>query len=1165
MDGEIEQNLVDEAVSGEWKVGDIILGQYEVRSVLGRGGFGEVLKIHHRGWGLDLAAKNLLPELFSDEAEKADFIQECEAWIGLGIHPGVVSCYYVRDLGGVRIFSEYMDGGSLRDYLAKGQLPVDTALNFGIQILGGLGHAHKKGLIHLDVKPENVLLNSSGVLKITDFGIARAMGTATGRLLSAATQTFRHESGYPGTPVYMPPEQWDTSLGPIGPWTDLYAFGIMLYEMVCGRRPFDTGGESVEVLRDRHFNTEPVNPKNLRPDLPTKAAELIMACLAKSTTDRPQTCEELRLQLKGIYREVSGSRFRLASDEELTLRADSLNNHGVSLLDLGRVDSALECFNKAIELNHHHIEAVFNRGLVRWRRGEISDVDFLKELSLVKELDSRKYLLICQIHLERGDHESALETMEDASREYSESEEVRVILEDLRSRDYERPRVFELTEATQFYTDCLGLMPDGKRVVVTCKDGTVRIWNIETGECSNTFQPKKGEILRCASISPSATKMVVGRNVRNTDGNDLEFYRLFPKVELIAKQFGPRAPYFFTHNEEHVVTGGYGSVFVWNADSGALVFRLAHNADDSVPCYPVAFLQGNSKLLTASRNGELRVWELASGRCLRVIESSDDGFKHATVSSDEKWVLTTSGPPGMTSFKGVWEVSIWSLESGEKQAAVPVDDPMIFNAHLSPSAKWALTLGWNQGLTVVVGPLRLWDLRTNQCVRTIDYAGSFAVSPDEHSVVGVQRTGIAVWPLPNDPHNPDLLVRERARFSICRPRETLELAKYDSEAKSLIDEVRDAVDSEEWELAADLVQEARSIPGFEEDAYLREAWHLIGEHGLRSGFAGLKQTTSSPRLSQTMPNARIDSITGSRDGSLIAIITKMKDAVLVWDWRSGNPPREVVTEEMARRRGPTSTTCAGFTDDGRFLRVLQSNHSYWKVDCVTSEPVDARIIHLEGHLASVGFSGSSAIACVSVGTRKGQVISLWDLDRGKKIRDLKGLKRDYLVSSTMASDGRWVIATGYDKKRDKYEICLWDSTKGKLIRRIEGLLEGGSNFRLPLAASSDGRYVAIAPSGMPSIYLWDLEHGEQIGVLTGHKARLQSLVFTSDDRFLLSADSQGARLWNTRSLECIHSHEVSGVDTSIQSLVTLSEDARWLARVAKERILVWELEWDFEV
>jgi serine/threonine protein kinase/WD40 repeat protein len=1158
LDGE------DEPIPSEWAAGDVILDQYEVKSVLGRGGFGEVFKVHHRGWGLDLAVKSLLPELFSDESEKADFIQECEAWIGLGLHPGVVSCYYVRDLAGVRIFSEYMDGGSLRAHLARGQLPVDTTLNFGLQILAGLAHSHKKGLIHLDIKPENVLLNSSGIVKITDFGIARAVGTTTGRSSDVGTQTFKHEGGLPGTPVYMPPEQWDTSLGQIGPWTDIYAFGVMLYEMMCGRRPFDTGGESVGVLRDRHLNAEPVNPKDLRPDLPTKAADLILSCLAKSTADRPQTCEELRLQLMGIYREVAGSRFELVTDDELTLHADSLNNHGVSMLDLGKVDAALDSFSKAIELNPHHLEAVYNRGLVRWRRGEISDEDFLTELSYVKELDSHKSLLIYEVHLERGDYEEALETMETAFRRYSDSEEVRAALESLKSRNFERSRVFELADKTMFYSDCIQLMPDGKRVMVTCKDKTVRIWNIETGECTNTFEPKKGEILRCAGVSPSLTRMVVGRNVRNEDGNELEFYRLSPKPKLVAKKIGPRAPYFFTPSEEQVVTGGYGCTYVWNADDGSLVFRLSHNATKTTPCYPVGFIQDYSKLLTASKDGELRVWDFATGECLRIIESHEETFGHAAISSDEKRVLTTGEHPDSKSIKGAWDVSIWSLESGEKYTKFSGIDPMIFKAHLSPHAKWALTLGWSGFGT---GPLRLWDLQTKQCVRTFDFAGRFVVTPDERFIIGLQKRAIVVWPVTNDPSNVDLLAHIKARYSICKPKATLELVKHDSEAKVLIDQVRDAVDSEEWEQAATLVEKARSIPGFEEDSYLREVSYLIGEHGQRKGFTGLRQISSSPRISHVMSNVMIDSLTGSRDGSQMALTTTVMGAVFLWDWQSDDPPREVVTEEMIRstRRGPSPTTCVGFTDDGKYLRILQSNRSYWKVECANGECVDSRRIPFDGFLASVSFSGISPMACVTVGTKKGQMLSLWNLDTGKKVRDLKGLKRNLLTSSTMTSDERWVIAAGYDKKRDKYEACLWDATKGKVIRKIEGLLEGGPNIRLPMAVSSDGQYLAIAPGVWPNVYIWDLRHGAQVGVLEGSTARIHSLVFTSDNRFLLSADSKGARVWDMKSLECVHSHQITGIDSSIQSLVSLSEDARWLARVVKERINIWEIEWDFEL
>jgi len=123
-----EIRSAEDAVPAEWTVGDVILDTYEVRKLTdsldyAEGGFGRVYRVHHRGWNMDLAVKSPRAEFFATEEQKANFIRECETWIKLGLHPNIVSCYYVRTLGGIpRVFAEYVEGGSLKDWIDDGRL-----------------------------------------------------------------------------------------------------------------------------------------------------------------------------------------------------------------------------------------------------------------------------------------------------------------------------------------------------------------------------------------------------------------------------------------------------------------------------------------------------------------------------------------------------------------------------------------------------------------------------------------------------------------------------------------------------------------------------------------------------------------------------------------------------------------------------------------------------------------------------------------------------------------------------------------------------------------------------------------------------------------------------------------------------------------------------------
>ena len=184
--GASARGAAEAAVAVEWKAGDVILDTYEVKQVHEGGGMGLVYRVHHKGWNLDLAVKSPRAEYFQSETQKENFIRECETWINLGLHPHIVSCHYVRTLGGVpRVFAEYVVGGSLKDWIDSRKLYEDgpqealkRVLDISIQFAWGLQYAHEKGLIHQDVKPANVLMTPDGTAKVTDFGLAKARATA---------------------------------------------------------------------------------------------------------------------------------------------------------------------------------------------------------------------------------------------------------------------------------------------------------------------------------------------------------------------------------------------------------------------------------------------------------------------------------------------------------------------------------------------------------------------------------------------------------------------------------------------------------------------------------------------------------------------------------------------------------------------------------------------------------------------------------------------------------------------------------------------------------------------------------------------------------------------------------------------------------------------------
>ena len=387
--------------------GTRILDTYEVISDAVRGGMGSVWKVHHSGWNTDLAMKRPQPRFFSEGSmkRKERFIHECEAWINLGLHPNIVSCYYVREISGVpTIFSEWMENGSLKNRIEDGALYEISGeqgrnggdreriiqvrlLDIAIQFARGLHYAHesKDRLIHQDVKPDNLLLTKSWEAKVADFGLARArtqllaeQGEDTAkRAGSQPAGTFGADSGATliaptggYTPAYCSSEQ---CLGePLTRRTDIYSWALSVLEMYLGTRPWKNGTEAGRNCGQYFDKSRVVIPESLR--------ALLTCCLAEKPEDRPHDFGIIEAELEKIYRSVSGHPYLRSDPRSAADTAASLNNKALSYIDLGRDDEADDLLRQAVSRDGSVFLYHYNYALHRWNRRLISDAAFMTYL-----------------------------------------------------------------------------------------------------------------------------------------------------------------------------------------------------------------------------------------------------------------------------------------------------------------------------------------------------------------------------------------------------------------------------------------------------------------------------------------------------------------------------------------------------------------------------------------------------------------------------------------------------------------------------------------------------------------------------------------------------------------------------------------------------------------
>lgn len=377
------------------QVGQVLDGRFEIGTLIGYGGQGVVLNVRHLQWGRNLALKLPLPEVVQSKVNRDRYIQEAETWIRMGAHPNIVRCWFVHRVSNLPgLFLDLIGGGSLDARIKNQQIgPGKWAdiLHTIAHVGEGLTHSHAMGVVHRDIKPENLLVRESGEVVLTDFGLVKPINDEdepeaqddTGRLLQDAGVTGVGQ--FVGTPRYGAPEQWNKEMV-VGPQTDIYATGVVLYELLCGRRPFDAPGEAIDVVEliKKHLFTTAPDPRTFYPDVPESLAKLALRCLAKDPQNRPQSAAELIERVNELLPQFEGEIHQRPQPVPGGDRADLLNNAAVSLHSLGQPDKARELLQRGLILEAGHPQCLYNLVQLDRREGKISADESLRRLRQAK-------------------------------------------------------------------------------------------------------------------------------------------------------------------------------------------------------------------------------------------------------------------------------------------------------------------------------------------------------------------------------------------------------------------------------------------------------------------------------------------------------------------------------------------------------------------------------------------------------------------------------------------------------------------------------------------------------------------------------------------------------------------------------------------------------------
>ncbi len=295
-----------------WRLGKMLDGRYEILSILGIGGMAVVYKAFDHKLKRNVAIKVLRDDVAMDAQSRRRFRTEYQA-VGMLSHPNIRAVYDVVSSGDTEyIVMEYVDGINLKQYLKKkGAISWKETLHFSTQIAKALSHAHSKGIIHMDIKPQNIMLPKDGTAKVADFGIAQ---------LEEGAQEQEDSEEAVGSIHYISPEQARGEA--VDARSDIYSLGVVMYEMLTGTLPFD--GDSVEEVAMKHFTVAPTAPTAINPDIPPELEEITLRAMQPDPDDRYPSADEMLADLEDFRKGQTssiGAAVRKALAEETDRRA----------------------------------------------------------------------------------------------------------------------------------------------------------------------------------------------------------------------------------------------------------------------------------------------------------------------------------------------------------------------------------------------------------------------------------------------------------------------------------------------------------------------------------------------------------------------------------------------------------------------------------------------------------------------------------------------------------------------------------------------------------------------------------------------------------------------------------------------------------------------------
>ena len=1088
---------------------DVIqIAGYEVFEELGRGGMGVVYKARQIKLNRFVALKMILAGAHAGETDLARFRTEAEALARLQ-HSGVVQIHEVGDHEGRPYFSlEFLPGGSLAGRLKEGPFPPERAASLVAELAAAIQAAHQQGVIHRDLKPGNVLFTAEGQPKITDFGLAKKLDDPTGPTQTGAVM---------GTPSYMAPEQAGSSPRAIGPATDVYALGAILYELLTGRPPFQAATYYDTVLQV--INEDPIQPTRLQPRVPRDLETICLKCLRKEPGRRYASAAELGAELQRFLNHQPITALPISSSERALLwcRRRPLVAGLLAVL-------VLVTLGGFSGITVAWLAALSARQLAEERRKTADDerqkADDERVIAVQERLAAQKSQRRAQENLYTAHMQliqSSWQTSQGIGRMRELLDAQIPVAAEQDHRGLEWYLCWRWSHAERFvspaqsgYIVGAAFSPDGK-VLITGAGREVKFWDVGKGELLGVPLIQEGFVTGLI-LSPDGKTLAVGIGV---DTVALLDYSTRKQEAVIRRRIGIITSLAFAPDSKSLAVGSGGRVITyWDLDSARA-----------------------PKPQAAPNAGPALKWE------------AREGFGNAVTA-------LAFSPDGKTLVAGNWDsrVSLWDVDTGARLTQLGGHAGQVRAVAFSPDGQMIASGGQDE-------TVQLWDARKKTAGSVLKTGPILALAfanDGKRLVVGCSDHDSAIW---------DLTTRQRMALfkghadpvtSVAVSADSHWMASGSSDRTVRLWNMETA--AQPLQLKSETVGRVQGQPFYREltsVALSPDGEMLAMGSGAFLRDGPMKAPVSSPlpiklqHLRTGQPAlALADSGDGvfklvfSNDGALVAGAGGGR-TVRLWDSGTG--------KLLAHWSGHSASIRALAFAPGRGLLAsagLDQTIRLWPL------PEGKNPVVLGGKtgaISSLAFSPDGTI--LAAGTRnanemlgemvvdrtKRAEIRLWDLASGQIRKNLAGHFGE-VFAVAFSPDGRLLASGGTDAV-----VRVWEVDSGNQFAALRGHTQPVTE----VAFTPDGRTL-LSASRDQTIKLWNLAAGTQVLTLRGDAGAVLALSLSaSGHEIAVACENNSALVWRaarpTEVVADIRKQAKDLVQTLFDSVLLKSEVVRLLA------------------